>query len=197
MWSAAALSSSAHASATGVLAQQLHGCAQSLGSTPGHVVEAAPLLSLCRRSTPARADQSEAALSLLFPAFQAWLRALVPLAHHQATRVSAEQAESRWSSLRHWSAFEHDAAGGARTLNWSSCCTTACREVASADIRRFWPLEAPQERVRCFRSRTERKRVAFVVVPPGLPLGDLAKTSGRVKVRVCPRGPRPGQTSAA
>ena len=135
---------------------------------------------MCRRSTPARADQSEAALSLLFPAFQAWPRALVPLAHHQATGVSAEQAESRWSSLRHWSAFEHDAAGGARTLSWSSCCTTACREVASADIRRFWPLEAPQECVRCFRSRTERKRVAFAAFPPGLSALRRSKISSGV-----------------
>ena len=81
---------------------------------------------------------------------------------------------------RHWCAFEHDAAGRARTLSRSSCCTTACREVASADIRRFWPLEAPQERVRCFRSRTDRKRVAFVAASPGLSALRRSKISSGV-----------------
>ena len=52
--------------------------------------------------------------------------------------------------------------------------------MASADIRRFWPLEAPQERVRCFRSRTERKRVAFAANPPGLSALRRSKISSGV-----------------
>ena len=77
-----------------------HEAPRALGDTPGLVVEAAPLRSLCQSSSRRRAGRSKEALPLFSPASRARRRAHASLVHHQDTRRQAEQAAFDFSTPR-------------------------------------------------------------------------------------------------
>ena len=99
-------------------------------------------------------------------------------------------ATARCSSLHLSSPLEHDAAGEAGSLNWSSTCATAHQggshgrspprlALGSSSIARQLLPHA-----RRAHSRVSCSRRAWS------PLGDLAKTSGRVKLCALPETAR-------
>ena len=100
LWRALTFLSSVHTSPAGVLHGGGHKAPQRLGGTPGLVVEAAPLRSLCQSSSRRRAGRSKEALPLFSPASRARRRAHASLVHHQDTKRQAEQAASNFSTPR-------------------------------------------------------------------------------------------------